>query len=65
MADGRVVVSLGLGGVEGVGFFVWWGESFVVVEYVVISGFLFTRKRMSIGWLWEGKERLTQSTSLA
>lgn len=46
VADGRVVVSLGLGGgVDGVGVFGWSGVSFVVVEYVVVSGFLFTRKR--------------------
>lgn len=41
MADGCVVVSLGLGRVEGVGFFGWWCVSFVVIEYVVVSGFLF------------------------
>lgn len=42
VADGRVVVSLGLGGgVDGVGVFGWSGVSFVVVEYVVVSGFLF------------------------
>lgn len=49
MADGCVVVSLGLGRVEGVGFFGWWCVSFVVIEYVVVSGFLFTRRKEKEG----------------
>jgi hypothetical protein len=47
VADRCVVVSLGLGGVEGVGVFGWRGVvvSFIFVEYVVVSASLFTRKR--------------------
>jgi hypothetical protein len=44
------VVSLGLGGIEGVGGFSCCVVSFVVVEYVVILGSLFTKKK-KVNWV--------------
>lgn len=58
VADGCVVVSLGLGGVEGVGGFGCCVVSFVVVEYVVISGFLFTIKK-KVNWVVVKREGRT------